>query len=143
MALLDTIQEIENRREAVLNRRERRMVEGEPTGQMPISRERLRMAMAQMDQIYKQNRAKTLQQREQQNRVAEAVARMQQEEAAAQQQPQQQQPQMQQGQSPLMGQVGQMMGAGAMGGMGQAQPQPQAPQSAPQNVSQGLLGMPR
>ena len=160
MALLDTMKEIEERREKTLNRRQQRMEQGEPVNKMPISRDQLRLAMSRMDQVFKYNRAEELKRREQQERVAQAVANMQQQEAAAQQgqaqpqQPQQAQPQMQQGQSGLMGQVAPMMNAGAMGGMGQAQPQPQqqqqqAPQQpqgqqqAPQNASQGLLGMSR
>lgn len=151
MALLETMQEIQDRREKTLNRRQNRLAQGETVNKMPISREELRLAMANMDRIFKEGRAEALSRQEQRNRVAEAVARMQQEEAMAKQgqsqmqqgQPQMQQgqPQMQQAQSPLMGQMGAMMSQGAMGGMSANQPQAQ-PQQQPQ-APQGLLGMPR
>lgn len=158
MALLETMQEIEERRDKTLERRQRKMARGEPVNNLPISREQLRMAMARMDQVFKENRAEEMRRQEHQERVAQAVMRMQQEEAAGQQPQQQQQvpqqPQMQQAQSGIMNQVAPMMNQGAMGGMGptpmaqqpqqgpQAAPQ-NAPQAAPQNVSQGLLGMGR
>lgn len=156
MALLDTIQEIEERRDKTLEGRQRRMAQGEPVKQMPISREQLRMAMSNMDRIFKENRAKFMEQQEQRDRVSMAVAQMNQAQPPQGEQGQQAemqgqaQPQMQQGQSPLMEQMAPMMNQGAMGGMGQAPaPQPQQQQQMQQQQMQqqqqpqGLLGMGR
>lgn len=93
MALLDTINMIEERRNRVMNRRQNRMAQGEQVKSMPVPKERLRMAMAHLDELYKENRMKYLQQVEKQQRMAQAMQMVEQQ----QQQPQQQQPQAPQG----------------------------------------------
>jgi len=98
MALLDTINMIEERRNRVMNRRQNRMAQGEQVKSMPVPKERLRMAMAHLDELYKENRMKYLQQVEQQQRMAQAMQIVEQQQNASQQQPQQQQqPQAPQG----------------------------------------------
>ena len=94
MALLDTINMIEERRNRVMNRRQNRMAQGEQVKSMPVPKERLRMAMAHLDELYKENRMKYLQQVEKQQRMAQAMQMVEQQQ---QQQPQQQQPQAPQG----------------------------------------------
>ena len=93
MALLDTINMIEERRNRVMNRRQNRMAQGEQVKSMPVPKERLRMAMAHLDELYKENRMKYMQKVEQQQRMTQAMQIVEQQ----QQQPQQQQPQAPQG----------------------------------------------
>lgn len=93
MALLDTINMIEERRNRVMNRRQNRMAQGEQVKSMPVPKERLRMAMAHLDELYKENRMKYMQKVEQQQRMTQAMQMVEQQ----QQQPQQQQPQAPQG----------------------------------------------
>ena len=121
MALLETMNQIKQRRQRVMNRRENALANGEqPTG-MPVPKERLREAMAYLDQLYKENRAKVAQQQEQRARMAQAMQMVnQQEQAPAQPQQAPQQPQMPA--QPLMGQM------------------PAQPQQMPQQAPQGLLG---
>ena len=123
MALLDTIDEIQKRRQRVMNRRENQLAAGQSVAGMPVPKERLRAAMAYLDEIYKENRMKAAQQIEQKNRMAQAMQMYTQQEQM-QQQPQEapQQPQMPA--QPLMGQM-------------QAQPQ-QMPQQPPQGLLGGL-----
>lgn len=113
MALLDTINMIEERRDRVMNRRQNRMAQGEQVKSMPVPKERLRMAMSHLDELYKENRMKYLQKVEQQQRMTQAMQMVEQQQQQPQQQPQQPQQQM-----------------------------PQQ-QMATQQAPQGLLGMPR
>ena len=129
MALLETMNEIQQRRDRVMSRRERRAAMGEPVAGIPVPKERLRAAMSYLDTLYKENRMDAMRQREQQNKVSQAMQMLDQQEAQQQpaQQPQAQQaPQAtQMAAQPLMGQVG------------------MAPQQQQQMPAQGLLGMPR
>lgn len=133
MALLDTINEIQNRRQRVLSRRERQAAAGETVTGMPVPKERLRAAMSYLDTLYKENRMAAARQREQQNRVSQAMQMLQQQEA--QQQEQQQAPQMpQQQQAPQAPQMTSQPLISQNSVM---------PQQQPQTPTQGLLGMPR
>ena len=85
MALLDTINQIEQRRDRVLNRRQARMMNGEPVEAMPVSKEKLRQTMSYLDMLFKENRAKYAEQMDKQQRLAQAVQMMEQQNASTQQ----------------------------------------------------------
>lgn len=118
MALLDTINTIEQRREKVMNRRQRRVARGEDPLGLPIDPMQLREAMSKLNDTFQKNRKKVLEERDRQRRMNEAMQRVAQEEEARKSAPQQ----------PAQGQMGQMAG----------QQQQMAQQQMPQ--SQGLLG---
>lgn len=133
MALLDTIREIEERREKTLNRRQNQVAQGEEPSGMPIDRMALRRAMSRMNDIFQENRKVIKEQRDRQMRMNQAMQRAMAEEQGQGQAPapeQQAQPQMPQQQQPMAQQAPQGL-LGGMGGMMQGNPQQQQ-MAAPQ-----------
>ena len=133
MALLDTIKMIEDRRDRVMNRRQSRMAEGESPIGMPIDPMQLRRAMSRMQDIYKKNRQKIMEDRDKRMRMAQAVQKAMAEQEAAEKGQQQAPAQPQQAPAQPM------QPQGLLGGMGAPQQQnaPQQPQG------QGIMGMPQ
>lgn len=128
MALLDTIREIEERREKTLNRRQNQVAQGEEPSGMPLDRMALRKAMSRMNDIFQENRKVIKEQRDRQMRTNQAMQRAMAEEQGQGQAPapeQQEQPPMQQPQQAPQGLLG------GMGGMMQGNPQQQQ-MAAPQ-----------
>lgn len=111
MALLDTIKMIEDRRERVMNRRQRQLAQGEKPSGIAINPMQLREAMSKLNDTFQKNRRQIVEERDRQARMNQAMQRFMQEEEARK------------------------------GGQGAPQPAAPAPQQPQQmNQPQGLLG---
>jgi len=136
MALLDTIKEIEERREKTLNRRQNQLARGEEPSGMPIDRMALRRAFSKMNDVFQENRKKIKEERDRQMRMNQAMQRaMAQEQGQGQAPAPQQQDQMAQQQQPQQAPQGLLGGVNSM-----MQGNPQQQQMGPAQTPTGPYG---